>query len=63
MTQVKLPDREEITLCEAITAFVFGKPQRRTFEGLLNEEQVAKLKEVLDRLQRAAYAGQVNFVP
>jgi hypothetical protein len=61
MTQVELPDRKEITLCEAVTAFVFGKPSRRRFEGLLNEEQVAKAKEVLDRLRKAAYAGQIKF--
>ena len=63
--QIKLPDRKEITLCEAVTAFVFGKAS-----GFLpyilygeagTEEQSTKAKDLIERLHSAAYAGRIKF--
>ena len=63
--QLKLPDRKEITLCEAVTAFVFGKANN-FLEEMLNgetetEEQNAKAKDLIERLHQAAYAGRIKF--
>ena len=32
--QLKLPDRKEISLCEAVTAFVYGKASDELWLGL-----------------------------
>jgi hypothetical protein len=49
--QFKLPDRKEITLCEAVTAFVFGKANNMVHEMLdgeaTNEENSAKAQRTL----------------
>jgi hypothetical protein len=63
--QIKLPDRKAITLCEAVTAFVFGKASD-ALEYLLDsepetEEQRAKAKDLIKQLRSAAYAGHVRF--
>jgi hypothetical protein len=63
--QLKLPDRKEITLCEAVTAFVFGKANDMVQEMLYgetgNEEKSAKAKDLIERLHSAAYAGRIKF--
>ena len=63
--QFKLPDRKEITLCEAVTAFVFGKANNMVHEMLdgeaTNEENSAKAKDLIERLHSAAYAGRIKF--
>jgi hypothetical protein len=74
--QIKLPDRKEITLCEAVTAFVFGKAcnslQYMLYGGEPDteeqhggepgtEEQSTKAKYLIERLHPAAYAGRVRF--
>jgi hypothetical protein len=63
--QLKLPDRKEITLCEAVTAFVFGKANYMMEEMLYgeatNEENSAKAKDLIERLHTAAYAGRIKF--
>jgi hypothetical protein len=63
--QLKLPDRQEITLCEAVTAFVFGKANSYV-EEMLNgetetEEHSVKVKILTRKLQSAAYAGRIKF--
>ncbi len=83
---IQLPDRQAITLCEAVTAFCYRKacsaPALMIY-GLLNqagkaegrelsieerlygeaptEEQNDKEVELVERLQRAAYAGRIKF--
>jgi hypothetical protein len=64
--QIKLPDRKEITLCEAVTAFVYGKASDALQHMLLGEagtteEQSAKAKDLIERLHEAAYAGRIKF--
>jgi hypothetical protein len=63
--QLKLPDRKEITLCEGVTAFVFGKANNMTQDMLYgeatNEENSTKAKDLIERLHRAAYAGRIKF--
>jgi hypothetical protein len=64
--QIKLPDRKEITLCEAVTAFVYGKAsdalQYMLYgEAGTTEEQNAKTKDLIERLHEAAYAGRVKL--
>jgi hypothetical protein len=63
--QLKLPDRKEITLCEAVTAFVFGKAndmiQDMLYGEATNEENSAKAKGLIERLHSAAYAGRIKF--
>jgi hypothetical protein len=63
--QLKLPDRQEITLCEAVTGFVFGKANDYV-EEMLNgvtetEEHRAKVKILTRKLHSAAYAGRIKF--
>jgi hypothetical protein len=63
--QIKLPDRKEITLCEAVTAFVYGEASD-VLEYMLHgeagtEEQSAKARDLIERLQSAAYAGRIKF--
>ncbi len=69
---IELPDRQEITLCEAVTAFVYGRAwdeAQRLGLGLvrmgigpeLTIEQSAKLNNLLERLNSAAYAGRIKF--
>ena len=64
---VDLPDRKEITLCEAVTAFAYGKAYDvRQFDLVRSaeapiKEHVAKLDDLLERLREAAYAGRINF--
>jgi hypothetical protein len=63
--QLKLPDRKEISLCEAVTAFVFGKANTMIQEMVdgeaTNEENSAKAKDLTERLHSAAYAGRIKF--
>jgi hypothetical protein len=63
--QIKLPDRKEITLCEAVTAFVYGKASRAVqlmlYGEAETEEQSAKAKDLIERLHDAAYAGRIKF--
>src|SRR5882724_1725305 len=63
--QLKLPDRKEITLCEAVTALVFGKAndamQDMLYGEAVNEEKSAEVKSLLERLHSAAYAGRIKF--
>ena len=63
--QLKLPDRKEITLCEAITAVIFGKAndmiQDMLYGETPNEENSAKEKDLIERLHSAAYAGRIKF--
>jgi hypothetical protein len=57
-----LPDRKEITLCEAVTAFVYGKAcDLRQLHREGPKEQIAKAEDLLERLHSAAYAGRVKF--
>ena len=64
---VELPDRREITLCEAVTAFIYGKAydlrqldRVRPDEARI-KEHVDKLDDLLERLHAAAYAGRIKF--
>jgi hypothetical protein len=63
--QLKLPDRKEISLCEAVTAFVFGKAKTMIQEMIdgeaTNEENSAKAKDLTERLHSAAYAGRIKL--
>jgi hypothetical protein len=63
--QIKLPDRKEITLCEAVTAFVYGEAsdalQRMLYGEVETEEHAARTKELIERLHSAAYAGRIKF--
>lgn len=63
--QIKLPDRKAITLCEAVTAFVFGKASDAVeymVDGQAEtEEQSVMAKDLIKQLQSAAYAGHVRF--
>jgi hypothetical protein len=64
--QIKLPDRKEITLCEAVTAFVYGKASNALQymlygEAGTTEEQSAKAKDLIERLHEAAYAGRIKL--
>jgi hypothetical protein len=63
--ELKLPDRKEITLCEAVTVVVFGKASN-VVEQMINgeaptEEQSARAKDLVDQLHSAAYAGRIKF--
>ena len=90
---IELPDRKEITLCEAVTAFAYGracdvkafqathlnaglgkeltagvgkeqtkKQKAKQKEQTANQrEQTGKVEGLLERLQDAAYAGNVKF--
>ncbi len=69
---IELPDREEITLCEAFTAFVYGRAwdaaqrhgllfARMGLGPQLTSEQSAKLNNLFERLNSAAYAGRIKF--
>jgi hypothetical protein len=63
--QLKLPDRKETTLCEAVSAFVFGKVNNVLQQMLDGEaetdEQSARAKGLIERLHSAAYAGHIKF--
>src|SRR5882672_11471288 len=63
--QLKLPDRQGITLCEAVTAFVYGKASdavQQMLDGEAGtEEQSAKAKDLIERIHRAAYSGQLKL--
>ena len=63
--RIELPDRKEITLSEAVTAYVYGKATRFLWHSLNNEsatkEQSAKARSLIERLQSAAYAGRIRF--
>ncbi len=69
---IELPDRVEITLCEAFTAFVYGRAwdaaqrhgllfARMGLGPQLTSEQSAKLNNLFERLNSAAYAGRIKF--
>jgi hypothetical protein len=57
MMHVQLPVRREITLSEAVTAFVYGKP----CDPPPNPFHSYALDALLKRLHRAARAGQISF--
>ena len=64
---VDLPDRKEITLCEAVTALIYGKAydlrqldRVRSDEAPI-EERAAKLNDFLEQLREAAYSGRIKF--
>lgn len=63
--QIKLPDHKEISLCEAVTAVVFGKAsdslQYMLYGEAGTEEQSAKVKDLIERLHEAAYAGRIKL--
>lgn len=63
--QLKLPDRKEITLCEAVTAFVHGKAsdvvQQMLYGEAETEAHSARAKGLIERLHSAAYAGRIKF--
>jgi hypothetical protein len=58
MLHVQLPVRKEITLSEAVTAFLYGKPRDPPSEPLYPSYA---LDVLLEQLQRAAGAGKVRF--
>jgi hypothetical protein len=58
MMHVQLPNRSEITLREAVTAFVHGE-SRDTSSGPLYPSNASET--LLERLHQAARAGQVRF--
>lgn len=58
MMHLQLPVRKEITLSEAVTAFVYGKP-RDPPSGPLYPSYASDV--LLEQLHRAARAGQVRF--
>ena len=64
---IQSPDRKEITLCEAVTAFIYGKAyDLRQLDQVRSdtapiEEHVGKLNDLLHRLHTAAYAGRIKF--
>jgi hypothetical protein len=57
MMHVQLPVSKEITLSDAVTAFVYGEPCDPP-SGLFHSH---KLDVLLKRLYRAARAGQISF--
>jgi hypothetical protein len=64
--ELKLPPRPEITLCEAVTAFAYGKAMDAVQymaddETETTEERSAKVKDLIERLHEAAYAGRIRF--
>ena len=63
--RLELPDRKQITLCEAVTAYAFGKALDFLLHSLNNEtatkEQRTKARRLIERLQSAAYAGRIKF--
>jgi hypothetical protein len=58
MMHVQLPVRKEITLFEAVTAFVYGKPRDPSSEPFHASDAEEPL---LERLHQAAHAGLVRF--
>ena len=58
MMHVRLPDRTEITLCEAVTAFVYGESCAAS-SGPFDPSDASDA--LLDRLHEAAHAGRVRF--
>jgi hypothetical protein len=63
--RLEVPDRKEITLCEAVTAFVYGIAIDTLSHSLNNEaatdQQSAKARSLIERLHSAAYAGRIKF--
>ena len=53
------------SLCEAVTAFVYGKASdawsMMLYGEAETEEQSAKAKDLIERLHSAAYAGRIKF--
>ena len=65
---VELPDRKAITLCEAVTAFVYGKSydlrqfsQDRSDEATI-KKHAAKLNDLLNGCTAPPMLGASNFV-
>lgn len=62
---IQFPDRNEITLCEAFTAFCLGKVVDAGEWFFLSELPVEvitlKARILIDRLQKAAYAELITF--
>ena len=64
---VDLPDRKEITLCGAVTAFIYGKGyDLRQLDRVRSDkapikEHAAKLNDFLEQLGEAAYSGRIKF--
>jgi hypothetical protein len=63
--QIKLPDRKEITLCEAVTAVAYGKVMDSFWYGLNEEAETegnrVRARDLIERLHNAAYAGRIKF--
>jgi hypothetical protein len=58
MMHVRLPDRKNVTLCEAVTAFVYGAPR----DGSAGPFQPNPASDaLLKQLHEAALAGSVRF--
>jgi hypothetical protein len=58
MIHIKLPNRREITLCEAITAFIYGEPRDVSSAPPYPS---FSLDNVLELLHEAAQAGRIIF--
>lgn len=63
---LKLPARPEITLCEAVTAFAYGKATDALKymvddEAETTQEQSTKVTDIIQRLLQAAYAGRIKI--
>jgi hypothetical protein len=59
MMHVQLPDRKDITLCEAVTAFVYGAPRDSSPEPFDESDHASLALE--KELLAAAIAGKVRF--
>jgi hypothetical protein len=63
--QIRLPEGKMISLCQAVTAFAVGKASDSFDYGLFGEveteEERAKIKNLIQQLHSAAYAGRIRF--
>jgi hypothetical protein len=63
--QIKLPEGKMISLCQAVTAFAVGKASDSFHYDLFGEaeteEERAKIKNLIQQLHSAAYAGRIRF--
>jgi hypothetical protein len=63
--QIKLPEGKMISLCQAVTAFAVGKASDSfdydLFGEAETEEERAKIKNLIQQLHSAAYAGRIRF--
>jgi hypothetical protein len=61
--QTQLPDRKRISLCEAVSASVYGEARdAQQFQGDKGpKHQITKPEYLLARLREAGYAGRIRF--